>query len=532
MTRPGRILVVEDLADWRDEIGNALRRDGFQVEAVPTSNEARQRLAEKLYHMMVLDIRMEESDQDNVEGMELLRELNEHGEAMKIMVLSGHGTVEQMREAFRDYKVADFLTKDDFDNQVFSQRVTQILTDEARVNLALPIYWEHGSATQVVLNLDIDGTRVKRDTPLQTLLAEELDDLLCRLFYKANNLQAKPLAQGHSGTGVLWVQPFYSAGAARTVVVKFGSVGKIDAEYRNFKDYVQPFVGGGRSTTVLDLRRTLHLGGIVYSLLGAESDRLQDFGSFYRHSDVTDIRVVLDRLFADTCGDWYANPGQLQLHDLTEDYQRLLGFRVERLDQALDESMKSVQGKHRLHFKSLGSKRDFTNPILKMTDHLRRPTYVCTTHGDFNEQNILIDDTGHAWLIDFLRTGRGHILRDVAQLDSIVRLGLLAPEDATLEERLNIEEALCSPERFSDVEQLPADYPTENQPLAKAYATALHLRKLARKLVAQNPRDDISEYYIALFYNSLNLIRFNLVPSVQREHALLCASLLADRVEP
>ncbi len=58
----------------------------------------------------------------------------------------------------------------------------------------------------------------------------------------------------------------------------------------------------------------------------------------------------------------------------------------------------------------------------------------------------------------------------------------------------------------------------------------MHLRTLAHKLVAQNPGDDISEYYIALFYNAVNTLRFYGLSSAQREHALLSASLLADQL--
>jgi hypothetical protein len=134
------------------------------------------------------------------------------------------------------------------------------------------------------------------------------------------------------------------------------------------------------------------------------------------------------------------------------------------------------------------------------------------------------------WLIDFQRTGQGHILRDLAKLDSEVLFQLLASEEATLEECLHMEEVLCSIERFSQVEQLAANFPTENRALAKAYATVVHLRTLARKLLAQNPTDDMSEYYIALLYNAVNTLRFYSLPSGQREHALLCASILVDRL--
>jgi hypothetical protein len=70
----------------------------------------------------------------------------------------------------------------------------------------------------------------------------------------------------------------------------------------------------------------------------------------------------------------------------------------------------------------------------------------------------------------------------------------------------------------------------QNRAVAKAYATVLHLRKLAGSLVADSAQDVLTEYNIALIYYALNLQRFYSLPMIQREHALLSASLLADRI--
>ena len=127
-------------------------------------------------------------------------------------------------------------------------------------------------------------------------------------------------------------------------------------------------------------------------------------------------------------------------------------------------------------------------------------------------------------------TGPGHILRDVALLDAAIRIQLLAPEEATLAERLQMEELLCSTERFGQLDRLAERVPNTNPALTKAYATSLHLRGIAHRLVQRNPTDDMSEYHIAVLYQSLNMIRFFSLPMAQREHALLSASLLVDRL--
>ena len=535
MKKQGRVLIVDDLEQWREELVETMQRGGFYADSASTISQARLLLDETFYHLLVLDIRMDDADQSNTRGLDLLHELDERGlsEATKVVMLSGHGTQEQMRTAFREFKVADFLSKDKFNNRVFLENVQQVFSNEVNVNLDLDIHWQQVSGPeQLVFNLVVKGTRVKQDATLQNRLAIELDDLLRRLFYQAESLLVQPLTPGQSSTGVLSVQPFYNTGQGRAVVVKYGDFHTIDEEHRNFKQYVLPFIGGGRNTTVLALRRTALLGGIVYSLLGASNNSLEDFDSFYHHATVPQITEALNRLYFDTCSAWYASPSRLHPHNLTTDYLKLLDFKWERLEQALAKQLTSVQGKQKLYFNSLDSDRTFTNPLIAAASQsFIRSTYTCTTHGDFNRHNIFVDKSGHMWLIDFQGTGPGHILRDVAGLDSEVRFGLLAAEEATLEERLKMEDALCSIDRFSQVEQLTTQFPTENKALAKAYATVVYLRTIARSLVAHNPNDDISEYYIALLYHAMNTIRFtSLLALRQREHALLSASLLAEKL--
>ncbi len=51
------------------------------------------------------------------------------------------------------------------------------------------------------------------------------------------------------------------------MIVKFGDCHKINNEYHNFNEYVQPYLGGGLTTTMMNFRRTSRLGGITISLL-------------------------------------------------------------------------------------------------------------------------------------------------------------------------------------------------------------------------------------------------------------------------
>jgi DNA-binding response OmpR family regulator len=537
MNRPGRILIVDDDPMWCEQLVETLQKSGFLAEAVSTVSEALNALNLALFHVLVLDIRMDKNDESNKEGITLLRELDERGlsEPIKVIMLSAFGTIERMRTAFREYEVADFLLKDNnFTREVLLESILGVYSKRMGINLALDVNWQSRNKSELaVLNLEISGMHVKRRTPLQNLMAVELDDLICRLFHDAESVVVQMLPSGRSGTGVLRIQPYYSArGVGNEVIVKFGECEKIEHEYKNFKQYVQPFIGGGRSTTVLDVRRTQHLGGIIYSLLGTSNDKLVDFGTFYRRSDLFQIEHALHRLFNVTCNSWYVNREPLHPFNLIENYQRMSIYPRKKLEQTLSKQIKYMQGKHKFFFNSLNHReRAFTNPLVAM-DRLSivRPAYTCATHGDFNQYNLLVDDAGNTWLIDFQDTGKSHILRDVAMLDAVVRFQLLLAEEATLEERLQMEEALFSIKLFSQVHLLAQRFQTSNLELAKAYASVVQLRKLAFQLVEHNLVDDLSEYYIALLYCALNTLGFSSLQQVQREHALLSASLLVDKL--
>ena len=531
-TRSARILLVEDNPRWRRTVGNVLQRAGFKVTNAHSIQAARDSLRNGFFHLIVLDIQMDASDDSNEEGMHLLHELSERNvlDSTQVVMLSAWGTLKRMRDAFSRYQVADFFTKNDFKGSEFVARVQQIFAEVVKCNLNLDIQWQTGDAIEAVLNLRIDGNRIKKDTIDQDLLSAELEDLLCRLFNTAIGILARPLKRGQSGNGVLTVQPFYSFGAGQARVVKYGQVGEIYNENNNFETYVKNYLG--RSTIVHGIRRTPRLAGILYSFLGATNEQTESFRDYYAHASISDVKEVLDRLFLVTCESWYSNPGQLKPLDLTKHYQNRMGFTQENLDRAAADKLKANLGKNNtLSFAALGD-RTFNNPIpVVAAKRFIRTTYECITHGDLNASNIFVDSDRHAWLIDFGGTGPGHILRDVAELDAMIRFQLLGGDSATLEERLLLEEALDKIP-LTDIGELPIEFASDNAALAKAFHVSVHLRTLAAKLVSPHRDTDMSEYQIALLYYGVNTIRFYALDTVQRQHAIVSSSLLADRITP
>src|SRR5260370_17427486 len=130
MARQGRILIVDNLRKWGEELVEMRGGNGFLEESESKVIDALERLNESIYHVLVADIRMKETDESNIDGIHLLSELERSGlsEALKVIMLSAFGTKEQMRLAFTDHRVADFLTKDTFSQQICLESVQQVFS--------------------------------------------------------------------------------------------------------------------------------------------------------------------------------------------------------------------------------------------------------------------------------------------------------------------------------------------------------------------------------------------------------------------
>lgn len=129
----GKILIVEDFADWRELLTGLLQREGHQVKAVATLQEAQQYLQEAQdLDLAILDIRLVEIDETNQDGLRLLSEIHDRQSFMRVIMITGHGTMETQRKAFREFHAFDFFRKEQFDSKEFRQGVREAVEAAAR----------------------------------------------------------------------------------------------------------------------------------------------------------------------------------------------------------------------------------------------------------------------------------------------------------------------------------------------------------------------------------------------------------------
>ena len=104
MTTP-RILIVDDERNIRLTLKGALDAIGLEVDAVFQGEEALQKLTEKTYAAMILDLRL-----PGMDGLAVLRQVAERYAEMKVIIITAYGTVDAVIEAMK-LGAVDFLQK-------------------------------------------------------------------------------------------------------------------------------------------------------------------------------------------------------------------------------------------------------------------------------------------------------------------------------------------------------------------------------------------------------------------------------------
>ncbi len=129
----GKILIVEDFADWRELLRDLLQREGHAVKATATLEEARTHLERtKDLDLAIVDIRLVEVDETDQGGMRLLQEIHDNRDFVRVIMITGHGTMELQRKAFRQFHAFDFFRKEQFVSDEFRQAVREAVEEAHR----------------------------------------------------------------------------------------------------------------------------------------------------------------------------------------------------------------------------------------------------------------------------------------------------------------------------------------------------------------------------------------------------------------
>jgi len=100
-----KILVIDDEAGIRSSLKGILEDEGYSIKTVVKGEDALKLLKRENFDLILLDIWLPEMN-----GIEILKKIKNMGEAPKVVMISGHGTVETAVKAIK-LGAYDFLEK-------------------------------------------------------------------------------------------------------------------------------------------------------------------------------------------------------------------------------------------------------------------------------------------------------------------------------------------------------------------------------------------------------------------------------------
>ncbi len=100
-----KVLIIDDEEGIREALKSILEEEGYRVKTASTLSEAKEKILEELFHVIVLDIWMPDGD-----GIEFINTIKELSPDSVIVVITGHGNVETAVKAIK-LGAYDFLEK-------------------------------------------------------------------------------------------------------------------------------------------------------------------------------------------------------------------------------------------------------------------------------------------------------------------------------------------------------------------------------------------------------------------------------------
>jgi hypothetical protein len=320
------------------------------------------------------------------------------------------------------------------------------------------------------------------------------------------------------------------------MIVKIGRRDKTHTEEENYQHHVEHFLPA-RHATHLSTAYTRHLGGLLYTFVEMEAEDTINFNTFYQHHTPQQIGAALHYLFTNTCRLWYQGRTPPDYESLRDLY--LAAFNLSHQPDRLAREITSLRPEYDSHDTLIS----FAAPAVTLPNPLHwlardeatvMPVCRSITHGDLQADNILMNEAGECWLIDFYRTYRSHILRDFIELETDIKFRLMG--DLTPEDFARLEETLINLQHPDQALALPDGLPETAQ---KAAHVISGLRTEAWRLldaIQPNVRLIQREYLTGLLLGTLNILRLRHYKETtelqpRRELALLSAALICRQLQ-
>ena len=130
---PQTILIVDDALDWRDILAGLIGDVFPEIGVVTAASlaEAKTLLPKYDFALAIIDIRLDESDENNIDGLTLAEFIRDHSPQTKPLIITGYANLETVKRAMQPDEngvrlVVDYVEKEKLNEELLPQ-ITAIL---------------------------------------------------------------------------------------------------------------------------------------------------------------------------------------------------------------------------------------------------------------------------------------------------------------------------------------------------------------------------------------------------------------------
>lgn len=260
----------------------------------------------------------------------------------------------------------------------------------------------------------------------------------------------EPINGGRSAARVFKLTPFFGHErqvAGSPVVLKIAPRAEGAREKSNYDKFVRRALPAVCRPDLLAFGRTRAYSGLCYSFVGRpETSRIETLTDCLRRADVTKLYLVLRRIFAPMRETWYGPACVRAESDIARRYleRYFTGLRSTVANEAKLGACAAryFNARHKDGRYVIGG-LSFPSPRATLFASDRKRSYrSCILHGDLNSDNIVVaDDPAGVALVDFQKTGRGHVYGDLIHVEASVRINYA--RDASFAEVLEKERLIA-----------------------------------------------------------------------------------------
>jgi CheY-like chemotaxis protein len=513
-----RILVVDDEARVRKDMVSILKKRGYAVlapEGIGPALVRKTREAARSFrpHVAIVDLSLDGMPA-NRKGLSLLEELK----SARCILYSGNLSIKLAREIQEKYPGVTWVEKDDKIQTLLAlvaKKAGEVSTSERPQLITKPADWSENT----LITLLGRESSAPPDLP---------DDILAQLFPESSRIELESLDQSivtlqSVSRGRSAVTKAYHDGKFEPQLVKIAPFDAIEREAANYRRHIEGNLGGRFNAQLVRDVLFWDLGGVLYNFLDQAGTPLV---TFHEHYDKTQepaaILAPLRHFYLGTWRNFYDRPSPAPDEERLGDYYNRVFKLGEHMPGFPEQGEQiSIQG----------VRAPLLNPVQWLGRHMQQsaivPYRLAVTHGDLHSDNLFVDGQ-HAWVIDFERTGPGHILRDFIEMevDLFTRLG---PGSGGPEVNMDLLVAglmLVGQVNF-ELDPEMCKHITHHS-ISKVLEVIREHRRICAEVVHPT---DVREYLWGLLFDLVYLVTHILHDPAQRERALLLGGLVCERLK-